>query len=131
MGWTSNSGRYAAKRWWCGVCQQRTLIELNPDWVAVGKPLQWEGGPSPWSWFTRCSYCQTRQHDEGEGSCPRCGTPSEPSEGPEWPGTMLEATKPKYNITYSLNYGVTGYDWEERHRCRKCGHKYWFTNSSC
>lgn len=46
-------------------------------------------------------------------------------------GTMLEATKPEYNISYSLNYGVTGYDWDEKHRCPKCRHVYWIRNSSC
>jgi len=128
MGWTATSPRYQKTRWYCGPCRKRTTIELNSEWVAAGKPLKWEGR-FPWEWFTRCSVCKTEHWSESY-CCPNCGCPSEPWESPDYQGTCVEMTKPVVNPRYSYEYGSTGYDWSERHRCPKCGTKYWFTNST-
>lgn len=137
MGWTANSKRYTATKWYCSICGIRTPIELNPDWVAAGKPLKWEG-EKPWEWFSRCSYCLVKQWDESTYDCPKCGCPCEPAEGnpnePEgyFPGTLIEFGETRKNPRYSFEYGVSnGADWDERHQCRKCGKRWWFTNSNC
>lgn len=135
MGWTANSGRYSATKWYCSFCEKRTKIEFNPEWVALGMPLKWEGERT-WTWHSRCSVCWREQWDEGSYDCPRCGCPSDPPEWCEEDGhfessTFIEQTKVTHNPRYSFDYGVSGYDWEEKHKCRKCRKVWWFTNSSC
>lgn len=171
MSWLAATLRYTARRWYCSICRKRTPVELNPEWVAAGKPMRWEP-PLKFDWFSRCRDCHV-EHYTSDINCPRCGCPTESPDGPsgeeclvcgthvgpifsgepddfaplEWAcacglpsvyhrlvwdnGTMLEMTKPEHNPTYSFNYGVTGYDWHERHQCPKCRHRFWISNSSC
>lgn len=138
MGWTANSKRYkeGLRHWYCCACDKRTVIELNPLWIAQGKPLKWEGDIFKWEWFTRCAECKLKQWDEGSFDCPNCGCSSEHEPGDnyrdeEYGGTLIQITKGVLNSRYSYDYGVTGYDWDERHQCRKCRTRWWFTNSSC
>lgn len=110
------------KRWYCPCCDMRKPIEYNPQWVADGKPTKWEK-PTHYEWFARCRECQYTLYTDSYG-CPNCGCDCAGEE-------PIEITKPQYNSYYSYEFGVTGYDWEELHQCRKCKTKYWLSNSSC
>ena len=127
MGWTANSNRYTEGRrlWYCGSCRKRRTIELNPDWVAEGKPLKWDGD-CPWSWFTMCGFCGVKQCDESMYDCPNCGAPSDPPEHPYYKGTMIKITPPETSYNLDGNYTY----WNEQHKCRKCGKKWWFINAT-
>ncbi len=110
------------KRWYCPCCDKRCKIEYNPEWVADGKPTQWEK-PKDYKWFAGCAECGYELHTDQYG-CPNCGC----DYGEEEP---LEIADYHSNAYYSYEFGVNGHDWEELHQCRKCRTKYWFSNSDC
>lgn len=123
MGWIWWFKAYepTTKRWYCRMCDKRTPIELNPQWVMDGQPTQWEGNDQ-YEWISRCACCHCN-HWYPSYACPNCGCDLSEQE-------PLEMTKPIINDYYSREFGSTGYDWEEKHRCRKCGTHYWITNST-
>ena len=122
--WILDGKRFheTTKRWYCHWCDKRTQIELNAQWVADGKPLRWEH-PVDYQWFSRCACCQHETHSASYG-CPNCGCTTDDDE-------PLKIENHRLNSYYSYEFGVTGYDWEELHQCRKCRTKYWISNSSC
>jgi hypothetical protein len=123
-GWIKNSKLYVAttKRWYCPMCDRRTRIEVNLQWLEDGKPLKWNGDKD-YGWFTCCADCK-HKHYIGSYNCPNCGCPIDDQD-------PIETTEPVYNSYYSYEFGVTGYDWEERHQCCKCRTRFWVSNSSC
>ncbi len=124
MGWIYDHKMYTGevKRWYCLCCDKRTPIELNPQWVADGKPLKWEA-PTDYEWFARCRYCKNKFYPDSYG-CDNCGYSNSEQE-------PLKIENHRYNSYYSYEFGVTGYDWDELHQCAKCRTKYWISNSSC
>lgn len=123
MAWLNRAKLYnpETKRWYCLSCDKRTKIERNPEWVADGSPMSWDG--KDYEYITRCADCK-HEHYVSSYACPNCGC----SVGEQEP---IVITKAVYNSYYSYEFGVTGYDWEEQHQCRKCRTKHWISNSSC
>lgn len=124
MAWISWSKLYErdTKRWYCISCDKRTRIEVNAAWDNDGRPRSWDE-PDKYEWITRCTDCKY-EHFIGGYNCPCCGC----GIGEQKP---LEYGERRYNSYYSYEFGVTGYDWEELHQCRKCRTKFWISNSTC
>lgn len=123
MSWISQHKLYEGYGlWYCNLCQRRTETELNPEWIADGSPHNWQGKRYPW--IARCARCQYEKFVSSY-ACPHCGKPVNEGQEP------LNKIEPVLNPYYSYEFGVTGYDWVENHRCTTCGRRYWFSNGTC
>lgn len=155
--WISDQPFYKENtKWHCSCCGELTTVELNPEWVKVGKPLQWEKDQYSFEWFSRCSVCGMRHYDSSY-ECDTCGFSNDLFEFyyyfDEKTGKLKEIAAepqgncilPKESVKKRLdkkgikiypifgpqysNYD-SGHDWKETHFCPYCKKEYSFINGS-
>jgi hypothetical protein len=111
------------KRWYCECCDKRTPIEINPEWVADGRPVVWDSRVKDYAWLARCSCCEC-DYKYNRYDCPNCGYPHNVEKQP------LKIENHHMNPYYAYEFGSTGYDWDEQHQCGRCRYKFWYSNST-
>lgn len=110
------------KRWYCRWCDKRTAIEINPEWIADGRPHVWDHRVKDYEWVARCGCCEKVQRANSY-ACPNCGYDCCEQE-------PLKIENYTMNPYYAYEFGSTGYDWDEQHQCPKCRYKFWYSNST-
>lgn len=106
------------KRWYCWSCDKRTPLERNPQWNG-----EFSGEYPVPDWFVRCAMCKGKHWASAGYDCPNCGCDIDEQEA-------LEYTDAIYNYGAAMEFGGNPIDWDEKHRCRKCGTIYWVRNSN-
>jgi len=156
MGWLSKQKYYNENvMWYCPHCKELTKVELNPLWLAAGKPYEWDSSKLFFDWFARCSCCESEifnlsyccdncgysDHDEGFYYFEPGSTQRESIEevliggkvfaDPQEVKTLRERGIKIYPIFGSQSSNYDGsLSWDETHYCPYCKQEYSFVNGT-
>lgn len=111
--------RPETKRWYCRWCDKRTPIERNPLWDGAG-----EGSGKAPEWFARCSVCKKVHYQSAGFGCPNCGWDGEDE------GSLIASSKPRFSYWAAMEFGGDPMDWDETHKCKKCGTVFKISNGN-
>jgi predicted RNA-binding Zn-ribbon protein involved in translation (DUF1610 family) len=121
---------YHSELWYCDLCDKRTPVELDAEWVAAGKPVNFST-----SAVAHCAVCGNTLMEPTEYDCPNCG----------WSGDIgdylvpdkhnpnkLKESGPLIHVsnTHIENVGeYTARMWTEEWKCPMCGTEFEYENS--
>lgn len=152
MSFLSRSGFYKKEKWYCYHCKDVTKVELNEEWIKVGKPYSWEDDVYNFDWYARCEICKTHHYSGLECICDDCGYNDFPDEDYYVENDKIFIIEDeieeqklkkrnikiypiiqnnKYNNWKAMEFGGNPYDWDETHFCPFCKKEFIIENSNC